>query len=267
VVIAALEGSGAALAAWEGGSAGFGRSDASSDLDVCVLCTDGAGEQVLDEIEVALRSVTEELDVWCAEHGPFGAHRFFHPRGDARSELVEVDVAVMELVGEREKWEAVLVPERHGRALPMYDPDGVLASAIERTTYDLDTHRERIRTELDRIRARRTMFGAFPQKELSRGRELDGQGFHTTMVVGPLITLLGMKHRPLRFDFAFRYLHDELPVDVVERLVPVTLPAGPGGLSASIHAGVAWIDELLAELDPDALPIEEHSAQMRAAFL
>jgi hypothetical protein len=86
------------------------------------------------------------------------------------------------------------------------------------------------------------------------------------MVLTPLISLLGMQHRPLRFDFGFRYLHDELPGDVAARLATIAVPAGPAGLEAAIRAGIAWIDELLGELDPAALPIEQHAREMRAAF-
>lgn len=266
-VVAALKSSDVALAAWEGGSASFGRADLASDVDVCVLCAAGAGVQVLDEIEVELRRVTDDLDVWHAGHGPFGEHRFWQPRGAEQDwPITMVDVAVMAYEGERELWEAVLVPERHGRALVLHDPDGILAEAIAAGSFDVEEHRAKIATELRRLRERRALFGDFPTKEFDRSRVLDAHGFHQAMVVAPLVTLLGMRYRPLRYDFSTRYLHDELPADVAARLEPIAVPAGPESLTSAIEAGLAWTDELLAELDPEQLPIEQHSAQMRAAF-
>ena len=147
----------------------------------------------------------------------------------------------------------------------IHDPDGVLGRAIASATFDAAAHRERIAVELDRIARRRTLFGDFGRKELSRDRQLDAHWIHQAMVLAPLVSLLGMVHRPLRFDFAMRYLHDELPAEVVERLVPIAEP-GIDGVAAAMELGVAWMDELLAQVDVDALPIEDHAAQMRSSF-
>ena len=61
-VIAALRPSDHALAAWEAGSAAFGRADEASDFDVAVLCMPGTGEQVLDELEVEVGMGTAATD-------------------------------------------------------------------------------------------------------------------------------------------------------------------------------------------------------------
>jgi predicted nucleotidyltransferase len=266
VVVAALAACEAALGAWEAGSAAFGRADESSDFDVCVICADGAAAEVVDALERALFDVTDEVDVWRAGRTSFGIQRFWHPRGDGVPMLSQVDTAVMEHVGEAELWRELLTVERHGRALELHDPDGVLRDARACAVFDADAHRARIASELARFRARRTLFGGVPGKERGRGRTLDAHGFHGSMVVTPLLALVGMRYRPLRFDFGFRYLHDELPSAVVERLVPIVVPGGPDALPAATAAGLAWIDELLAELDPATMPIEEHAAQMRATF-
>jgi len=36
--------------------------------------------------------------------------------------------------------------------------------------------------------------------------------------VRPVVTVLGMLHRPERFDYGFRYVKDELPVDAVQAI-------------------------------------------------
>lgn len=266
-VLAALEASDVALAAWEAGSAAFGRADEASDLDVGVLCTPGGAEDVLDEIELELRAITDALDVWRVGRSVFGMQRFWRPHQAADPAPIPlVDVSVIELEGERELWAELLTPERHGRALPLHDPHGALADAMASTRFDAGAHRERLAADLQRVRDRRPLFGPFGAKELARGRTLDAHAVHQSMVVAPLVSLLGMVHRPLRYDFGPRYLHEELPADVVECLEAVVIPRGAEALPAAIEAGLGWVDELLAGIDPAALPVTAHAEQMRAAF-
>jgi predicted nucleotidyltransferase len=268
-VVDALRECTGALAAWEAGSAAFGRADEASDLDVCVLCIRGAGTHVLDRIGEQLAGIVggDPIDTWDVGRSAFGVQRFWRPAEGADRSWCMVDVSVMEHERERDLWRELLLPERHGRALELHDPEGVLARARTEAHFDADAHRERIRAELSRIAERRRMSRDFPAKELARGRILDGFAMHHSMVTTPLVGLLGMRHRPLRFDFGLRYLHDELPRDIAQRLVPIALPgAGARALAAATEAGFAWIDELLADLDADALPIERHSEQMRSAF-
>ena len=265
-VIAALEQCDVAVAAWEAGSAAFGRADESSDLDVAVLCDPDAGGEVLDAIEQHLRELDPRLVRWDVGRSTFGVQRFWRPAvGVAEPGWCMVDTSVMELDRERDLWQELLRPERHGRALELYDPTDVLARARRDATFDVDAHRRRIAEELAAIADRHAMFADFPAKELSRGRVLDAHAMYHAMVVTPLVTLLGMLHRPLRFDFGQRYLHVELPPDVVERLAPTIRP-GLQQLEDQLRRGTAWIDSLLATIDPDALPIEGHAEQMRIAF-
>lgn len=264
--LAALAGNPDALAAWEGGSASFGRADDASDLDILVICADGAAEDVLESIECALFKITEELDVWRAGARIAGRQRFWHPRGAGVEHIVMTDVSAIEHDAQREIWMEFLLPERHGRSLELHDPDGVLAVARAEAVFDAAEHRARIMRELALIRTRVTMFGGVPAKELARDRIVDAVGFTASMLTEPLVSLINMQHRPLRFDFGTRYLHDEVPTAVVDRLIGILVPAGAEAIPAANAAARRWIDELLETIDVDTLPIEEHAAQMRAAF-
>jgi predicted nucleotidyltransferase len=261
-VVAAVVASDVALAMWEAGSAAFGRADDASDLDLGIVCAPDAGTQVLDELELALRAVEPDLDRLDIGVSPFGVQRFWQPAGDPETApICMVDATVIEHEAQADSWRELLTPERHGRALVLHDPDGLLVVP----DFDADAHRARLTTELARIRDRRAMFGGMATKELARGREVDAHWMYQRMLAEPLVTLLGMVHRPLRFDFSRRYLHDELPEHVVECLAPLLAP-GIGQLPEAADAALAWTDRLLDELDPATLPIEQHAAQMRAAF-
>ncbi|MCW2920286.1 MAG: polymerase beta domain protein region [Thermoleophilia bacterium] len=264
-VIGALRKRDDVLAAWEAGSAAFGRADLASDLDVGVIALDGAGTEVLDAVEEQLADLTD-LVLWDVGESKFGVQRFWQPaQPGPDAPFCLVDVSVMERDAHADELRELLTPERHGRALAMHDPDGVLAETIAAHPFDAAAHRARIQVELDRLRARHELFATFGPKELARGRRLDAHWIHQGMVVVPLVALLGMVHRPLRFDFGLRYLHDELPPAIVECLEPIVEP-GRDRLAAAIDEGIAWIDELVDSIDPDLLPIERHAAEMRTAF-
>lgn len=253
------------LAAWEAGSAAFGRADLASDLDVGVIALDGAGPAILGAVEEQLADLAD-LDLWDVGESTFGVQRFWQPaQPGPDAPICMVDVSVLARDADADDLRELLTPERHGRALAMHDPRGVLADLVAGNEFDASAHRDRITTELDLLRARRNLFATFGSKELARGRSLDAHGFHHRMVVVPLVALLGMVHRPLRFDFGLRYLHEELPRDVVECLEPIVEP-GRDRLADAIDEGIGWIDAILGSIDPDLLPIERHAAEMRVAF-
>jgi hypothetical protein len=49
-------------------------------------------------------------------------------------------------------------------------------------------------------------------KELARGRPLEALGFYQALLRA-LLEVLGMEHRPERFDFGWRYVETQLPED------------------------------------------------------
>ena len=147
------------------------------------------------------------------------------------------------------------------------DPDGLLALAIAgRPPFDAAAHRLLLADELRRVAELHAVTEGFVEKELARGREVDAHGFHRSLVRGTLVSLLNIRYRPLRHGFGLRYVHDELPADVVECLLPVLAPQGTDELARAAGAGRGWIARLLAEIDVEALPIEAHSISMRTAF-
>jgi hypothetical protein len=50
------------------------------------------------------------------------------------------------------------------------------------------------------------------EKELVRGHRLEALGYYQALLRA-LIELLGMRHRPDRFDYGWRYVESELPAD------------------------------------------------------
>ena len=98
----------------------------------------------------------------------------------------------------------------------------------------------------EQIRSGREAFES--GQDLSIGYERhDEQAVHLYLGfgLGPLVTLLPVRHCPWRHDFGLRYLHTDLPADVAERLTAL-LP-GEGDPAALSSACFTWTRELLRE--------------------
>ena len=68
------------------------------------------------------------------------------------------------------------------------------------------------------------------------------------MLAKALIELLGMQHRPERFDFGWRYVDRELPVDAQALIARHAYIGGADALAASRISIIREIDALLAAL-------------------
>ncbi len=63
---------------------------------------------------------------------------------------------------------------------------------------------------------------------------------------------LRMRHCPTRYSFHTRYVYDDLPTGVTQRLEPLFLVTGPAELRERRQQASAWFAEVLAELTPEA---------------
>lgn len=51
------------------------------------------------------------------------------------------------------------------------------------------------------------IFKSLALKEIERGHSIDAISFYQTGLVKPFVEVLGMIHRPFKFDFGMRYIH------------------------------------------------------------
>jgi hypothetical protein len=85
-------------------------------------------------------------------------------------------------------------------------------------------------------------------KELARGRPLEALGFYQALLRA-LLEVLGMAHRPDRFDFGWRYVESQLPEDARALLARYAFVADAQALRTLAPQLVA---ELLARLHEGA---------------
>jgi hypothetical protein len=235
-VLPALEADATVRACWEGGSVATGRADLFSDIDLYVVADTARHQAVLDTVERAVESATPIRHVWPVDPPPFpGVSQRIYLLDDA-PRFFMMDCAVLTADGARQ----FLERERHGEPRILLDRDGTLGAL----PLDRERHDTRMRQRLGQIRASWPIYRTVVEKELARGRSLDAIGFYFNGLLRPLIELLGMRHRPERFDYGWRYLHYDLPADVQRQLESFAYVADAGRISDHLPA----IDRLAASL-------------------
>jgi predicted nucleotidyltransferase len=208
------------LAAWEAGSAAFGRDDEHSDLDVGVLVRAGGNESVWAAVDRAFQELGGVEFRW-SELNPLLPgidKRVFRPRGAAR--WFQVDIGVFPETAT----ELHIQPERHGRVKVLVDREG----RLNPPAWDEAAHQRRMGEALHQNLMKWRAYHGWFRKELARGRPTDAFAFYFHTALAPLLAVLGMRYRPSRWDFGLRYVRDEFPpevADVLERLCYVPEPS------------------------------------------
>lgn len=239
-VLPVLEADPSVRGCWEGGSVATGRADLFSDIDLYVVADTPRHQPVLDTVERALESATPIRHVWPVEPAPFpGVSQRIYLLDNA-PRFFMMDCAVLTADGAR----PFLERERHGEPRILLDRDG----AIGALPLDRVRHDTRVSQRLAQIRASWPVYRTVVEKELARGRSLDAIGFYFNGLLRPLIELLGMRYRPEKFDYGWRYLHYDLPADVQHQLETFAYVADAGRIGEHLPAIDRLVAALFAEL-------------------
>lgn len=221
---------------WEGGSVAMGRADAFSDIDLYVVAAPDVHVVILDAFEAALAGAVSIAHTWRVEPSSFpGVTQRIYLLHDAPP-FFQVDCALVTPAAAPQ----FLERERHGVPRVLLDRDGTIGAP----PLDRDAHAARMKLRLAQIRAAWPVYRSIVEKELTRGRALDAIGFAFNGLLRPLVELAGMRHRPDRFDYGWRYLHHDLPTELQQTLQRLAYVDSP----ATLRANLATIDRLADEL-------------------
>lgn len=227
---------------WEGGAAAFDRVDAWSDLDLYVVVDDDRVPQSLRIIEESLRAlapIEQKYEVpWPTESGI--AQAFYRLEGT--SPFLLVDLAVLKASAP----DKFLEPELHGPAAFYLNPAGLAPPPLDREAF-----LRRVRDRLDRLRMRFDLFAGFVEKEMNRRNTLEAVDAYKAIVLDSLVEVLRMKHAPLHYAFRARYLHYELPPEVVARLERLAFVRDAADLETKYAEAAAWFRETAGSVDLD----------------
>jgi len=234
-----LEASLSVDAAWEGGSAAFGRVDDLSDVDVIAVVEDGAVDATFARVEQALNDLSP-VTLRVAMPGTAGfAQRFYRLR-DA-GEFLVVDLVLLR----RSDPLQFRDEELHGRGRSWFDRTGVLVESH----LDRDTELAIARDRVPALRAGFEMFQHLATKERLRGHGSDALAFYQAWTLRPLVEAVRLLHAPQTRVFGLRYLARDLPPPVVQRVERLSFVRDLTHLAEVHEEAVHWFAECIERLE------------------
>ena len=224
-------------AMWEAGAAAFDRVDEWSDIDLYIISDDDKQEDVFPVIETVLESEfgIDLKYIVPLPPGHFYLQRFYRLNGSDPYELI--DLAVFKL-GYPDKF---LEKEIHGTAKFHFNKNNII-QVPELDNKKLDII---IQHRFEEIKVRFEMFEVMVLKEIHRGNFIEAFDYYKMFTLTPLVELLRIKYSPRHHNFRTRYIHYELPPEIVSRLAGFYYLQDLDDLSEKNKTASVWIKELL----------------------
>lgn len=240
-IIKALEPLDYVYAVWEGGAVAFGRVDQWSDVDICVDAEDGHVNDCFPVVERALEALSPIAIKFEVKQtiSPGYVQAFYRLEG--ASEYMLVDFAVF-----KHTWpDKLLEPEIHNHAKFHFNKGG----AVRIPHLDRKKLREDVKTAAANVSRRLEVFGCFVPKELHRRNFIEAVTLYHRLVLDSLVDALRIMHKPERHGFKTRYVHYDLPPEVVARLEKLFFVADPADLTTKCAEARQWVSETLRDVN------------------
>ena len=198
------------FAMWEGGAAAFNRVDEWSDIDLQFDVDDAYVADTFAVIERTLETLSPIDLKYKTPQLPWqGMAQWFYRLKHASPYLLTDTVVIQHSAPDK-----LLTSEIHGQAKFYFDKARVSQVApLDQTDWN-----KRLRDRLAALRVTFEMYQILTLKELNRGNTLEALAFYSGYTLRPLVEVLRMRYDPTRHNFHTRYLHYNLPADVVQQL-------------------------------------------------
>lgn len=197
-------------AMWEGGAAAWGRVDEWSDIDLQIDADDDHLADAYKEIEAGLEALAPidlSFRVPYPDTHPYW-QTFYRLKGT--SPFLLIDLAVFR----HSAVDKMLEVEKHGKQVVWFDKDGTVAEPH----IDRDQHRQMLVKRRESLKSEFAIFQVMVLKEINRNHPVEAVQYYYRHTLQPLLQALGMKYRPERYNYHTRYVYDELPEEVVQKL-------------------------------------------------
>jgi predicted nucleotidyltransferase len=224
---------------WVGGSAATGGYDEWSDLDLDVLCTPGTSTSVYERWLERARADFDVRDVWQVPLAtwPDGRQCFLNLQD--RPGLLEEPTRLIDLhVSDLADHHSHLDSRRHGRPVVLHDPEGLIVLEPEDVSAALAE-------AVDQVRQRRVTGEWLVNRAIRRGHVAEAVDFYLRFALAPVVRLVRVEHCPWRHDFGLRYLREDLPPDVADRIESLVPGVAGRSLDDLSQRCFGWLDELL----------------------
>lgn len=225
---------------WEGGAVAFNRVDDWSDIDLYLVVDDKKVDETFLAVERALKSLSRIKQ----KHGVFepslpGLFQAFYRLQDA-GEYLMIDVAVFKLSSP----DKLLETEIHGNPVFYFNK----SNKVKRSPLNKDALIKKLQKRLKGLQGEFDMFHNLVQKEINRGNHLEAIDFYH-MLLAWLVEVLRIRYNPLHYDFRMRYIHYELPSEIVKKLERLYFVKDEDDLQQKYNEVVEWFPKTILGID------------------
>jgi len=230
---------------WEGGATCFGRVDEWSDLDLYVLVDDDRVDETFSAVESTLASLSKIRDRFMVGETPWkGIYQAFYRLEDT-SEYLLIDLAILTMSAPDKFMETDI----HGPPIFYINKsDSIGPVELDRKALAI-----RVQKRLARLSTRRDIFLNFVQKEINRGNFIEAVDLYKGVVLDSLTEALRIRYNPIHHDFKTRYIHYELPEDVVEKLQRLYFVKDEDDLQEKFNEASEWLRETIREIEEEGV--------------
>lgn len=225
-------------ALWEGGATAFSRVDKWSDIDLYLVVDDNRINDAFQVVERALNSLsrieqkyeTKQM-IWTE------IFQAFYKMKDA-SEYLLIDLAIIKISSP----EKFLESKIHGDVVFYFNKFGKIP--FEESIVST----KRLHKRLARLKAKFDIFNIFVQKEIYRGNSLEAIDLYYNVTLSSLVEILRIKYYPPHHEFKMRYVHYELPAEVIEKLEYLYFVKTIDELQEKYNIATRWFKETIFSL-------------------
>jgi len=226
---------------WEGGAAAFDRIDEWSDIDLYLIVDDKKTDETFLAVEKTLKSLSPIKQKYEIRHPQSsGLFQTFYRLEDA-SEYLVVDLAILTFTSP----DKFLEPETHGNAIFYFNK----SNEIEPPALSKDALVKELKRRVERLEAKFDMFNNFTQKEINRGNHLEAIDFYYSLTLATLVEALRIRYNAVHHGFKMRYIHYDLPSDIIKNLKHLYFVKDEYNLQEKYHKATKWIHEILSDIN------------------
>ncbi|MCK5309577.1 MAG: hypothetical protein KAJ64_02930 [Thermoplasmata archaeon] len=230
---------------WEGGAAGFSRADDWSDIDVQGIVDDDHIEDVFKIVDKVVEKLGGDVARFRLPEPTWHGHSQCFYKLKNASPFLLIDLAIMKESTEADKFDTWAT---HGVPQTCFDKKGL----IQEVKIIPEEQAKAIMGRLDMLKNLFEIFYIMPMKETNRGNHVEAMFFYLGQTYRPLVEVLRMKYCPQRFNYATRYVHYDLPEDIVKQLENLVFMK-PDDMETSIEEVRKWFWEVADSISKDEI--------------
>jgi hypothetical protein len=199
-------------------------------------------DKKVDDTFLAVEKALKLLSPIKQKHGVFesspGLFQAFYRLQDA-SEYLMIDVAVFKLSSP----DKFLEPEIHGNVVFYFNK----SNKVKRPMLNKDEFAKKSQKRLVELQGEFEMFHNLVQKEINRGNLLEAM-YYYHMLLAWLVEILRIRYNPIHYDFKMRYVHYELPADIVNKLKRLYFVKNEDDLQKKYDEATKWFPKITLEI-------------------